>query len=468
MPHVALADIESLQAAMTGRVLGPRDPEYDLARAVWNGDIDRRPAVIARCVDARDVSAAIAFARQHDLEIAVPGGAHSSAGSSTVDDGLVIDLSALNQVTVDPVARRALVGGGATLADRDVATQAHGLAAPGGLVGHTGVAGLTLGGGMGWLTRKAGLAVDNLVSAEVVTADGRILRASAEENSDLFWAIRGGGGYCGVVTAFEFRLHEAGHSVQFGLFFWGLDQGAQALRLARDLIATLPRDLNAMVIGMNAPPEPFVPEPFRLQPGYALLVVGFGSHEEHQTVVAHVRHTLPPLFDVVTPMPFVQLLQMFDEANTWGIRCYEKSLYVEDLSDDVIAVVIEHEPRKASALSTLFFYRLDGAYSQVGEDDTAFAGGRSPRFAVMIVGLATSAELLSAERVWVRAFLRRRPGAQQLWSGEVRATRAHQDGLRPAQRLPPQRQHPPGNYHHRAAGRSGDAGRGGRSAVNVD
>ena len=404
MTHAALADIESLQAVMKGRVIGPQDPHYDDARKVWNGDIDRRPAVIASCVDAPDVGAAIGFARRHGLEIAVRGGAHSSAGASAVDDGLVVDLSPMNQVTVDPVARRVLVGGGATLAERDVATQAHGLAAPGGLVGHTGVAGLTLGGGMGWLTRKAGLAVDNLISAEVVTADGRILRAAEDENPDLFWAIRGGGGNFGVVTTFEFRLHEVGPAVQFGLFFWGLEQGAEALRLSRDVIATLSPDLNVMVLGLNAPPEPFVPEPFQLQPGYALLVVGFGSDEEHQAVVERVRQTLPPLFDLVTPMPFVQLLQMFDEANPWGLRCYDKCLYVEDFSDDVITVVTAHQPRKASPLSTLFVYRLDGAYCDVGEDDTAFSGERSPRLAVFIVGLTTTAEELSADRRWVRAF----------------------------------------------------------------
>jgi FAD/FMN-containing dehydrogenase len=404
MTEPAQADIDALRRVMTGRVVGPQDSDYDNARVVWNGNIDRRPAVIAQCADASDVSAAITFAREHGLEIAVRGGAHSTGGSSSVDDGLVVDLSGMKQVTVDPLARRAVVGGGATLADLDAATQAHGLSTPGGIVGHTGVAGLTLGGGMGWLTRKAGLAIDNLVAAEVVTADGRIVRASQDENADLFWAIRGGGGNFGVVTTFDFRLHEVGPIVQFGMFFWGLDQGAEALRLSRDVIASPSEDVTAMIVGLNAPPEPFVPEAVRFQPGYALIVIGFGSNEEHEAVVQGIRRTLPPLFDLVTPLPFVQVLRMFDEANAWGVHAYDKGLYVEDLSDEVITVVTEHQARKTSPLSVLFFYRLDGAYSAVGEDDTAFGGGRSPRYQVFIIGLGADDKQLSAERAWVRAF----------------------------------------------------------------
>jgi hypothetical protein len=326
------------------------------------------------------------------------------AGSSTVDDGLVIDLKPLHQVRVDPVARRALVGGGATLADRDVATQAHGLATPGGLISHTGVGGLTLGGGPGWLARKAGSALDNVLSAEAVTADEAILRAAEEEHPDLYWAIRGGGGNFGVATSLEFRLHEVGPQVQFGFFFWPLEQGAEALRLSRDVVATSPQELIAMPIGLNAPPEPLVPEPLRLLPGYGLLLVGFGSEQEHAAVSQHVRQTLPPLFDLVTPMPYLQLLQMFDAANPWGTLSYDTAVCVEDLTDDVIAAVAEHQPRKNSPLSAAFFYQLDGAYSEVGENDTAFAGGHSPRYAVIIFGAADSADLLPAERSWGRAF----------------------------------------------------------------
>jgi FAD/FMN-containing dehydrogenase len=404
MPQSMTADVEALRATMGGQVLAPGEPEYDDARTVWNGYVDKRPALIARCLDAHDVSTSIAFARRRGLEISVRGGAHSTAGASVVDDGLEIDLSAMRDVTVDVEARRVVVGGGATLADRDDATQAHGLAVTGGIVSHTGVGGLTLGGGMGWLTRKMGLAIDNLISAEVVTADGTILRASERENPDLFWAIRGGGGNFGVVTSFEFQLHPVGPIVQFGLFFWALDQGVDVLRLARDLIPTLDADLNIIIAGVTAPPAPFVPEQHRLVPGYALLVTGFGAEERHQAVTARIRQELPPLFDLVTPMPYVELQKLFDEGNAFGLLAYDKSLYLEELSDDAIAVVAEYLPRKASPLSVLFFYRLDGAYSEVGDDETAFGGSRSPRYSLFLIALADNVQDLEADREWVRSF----------------------------------------------------------------
>ncbi|MGH9002993.1 MAG: FAD-binding oxidoreductase, partial [Acidimicrobiia bacterium] len=389
---------------MKGSVIGGEDPGYDDARRVWNAAIDRHPTVIARCESPGDVAAALAFAREQDLEVAVRGGAHSVAGASSLDDGMVIDVSPINQVTVDPAAKRVRVGGGALLGDLDAATQAHGLAVPAGVVSHTGVAGLTLGGGMGWLTRMAGLSIDNLVSAEVVTADGRVLRADEHENPDLFWAIRGGGGNFGVVTEFEFRLHEVGPMVQFGLLFWGLDDGPAALRLAREVIPMLPRDLNVIVGGVNAPPAPFVPEQHQHQLGIALFVVGFGPAEQHAEALAGLRQALPPLFEVVDSMPYVALQQFIDDANAWGFHGYDKGSYLGDLSDEAIGVVMEHLPHKSSPMSVLLFYRLDEAYTEMGEDDTAFSGGRSPRYAVFIVAVCPTPELLVAERAWVRSF----------------------------------------------------------------
>jgi FAD/FMN-containing dehydrogenase len=396
--------LDELRGTFTGQVITQADSAYDTARMVWNADIDRHPAMIARCLNAADVSAAVIFARQQELEISVRGGAHNVSGSAVGDGGLMIDLRELREVTVDPAGRRVRVGGGALLSDMDAATQAHGLATPAGLVSHTGVGGLTLGGGMGWLTRKFGMAIDNLVSAEMVLADGRILRTAAEENPELFWAIRGGGGNFGVVTSFEFRLHKVGPLIEFGLFFWGLDQGMEVLRMAREVISTLPRDLNAVIAGLNAPPAPFVPEQHYYRPGYALLVTGFGSAEEHAAVAARIREALPPLFELATPMPYVELQQLLDEAGAWGLFGYDKSCYMEGLSDDAIAVITDQLPRKSSPLSVLLFYRLDGAYSQVGDDDTAFSGGRSPRYAIFISGLASSPELLAADRTWVRSF----------------------------------------------------------------
>src|SRR5215469_4103811 len=276
MAKLAVDQVAELRADMDGPVIVAENSDFDDARRVFNAGIDRYPAAIARCESAADVAAAVAFARAQGLEVCVRGGAHNTAGTAVCNDGLMIDLSLLNEVRVDPDAGRARVGGGALLADLDAATQVHGLAVPAGLISHTGVGGLTLGGGMGWLTRKFGLSIDNLISAEVVTADGRVLRAAADEHPDLFWAIRGGGGNFGVVTNFEFQLHEVGPEVRFALFFWGLDQGAEALRLARDVTAALPEDINAVVAAVNAPSAPFVPPKHRLAPGYALIVAGFG------------------------------------------------------------------------------------------------------------------------------------------------------------------------------------------------
>ncbi|MDQ2790699.1 MAG: FAD-binding oxidoreductase [Actinomycetota bacterium] len=397
-------DIEAFRAALSGIALIRGDGDYDQARSAWNGEIDRYPAVIARCSDANDVAVAIGFARRRDLEISVRGGFHNTAGTAICDGGVMIDLSALRQVEVDSAARRVRVGGGATLGDLDIATQAHGLAVPAGIVSHTGVGGLALGGGMGWLTPLYGLTADNLVSAEVVTADGRRLRAAADENQDLFWALRGGGGNFGVVTEFEFRLHPVGPVVHLGLFFWSLDQGTEALKLGRQVFATLPQNANAMIIGVNAPPAPFVPEQHQGTPGYALAVVGFGSAEEHAGVLAPIRAALPPLFEFVTPMPYTQLQQMFDEGTSWGVNCYEKALYLDELSDDAIVVITKHQADKTSPLSLLELYRLDAAYAEVGEDETAFGGKRSNRIGVFIVALTGDSQLLAAERAWVRTF----------------------------------------------------------------
>ena len=428
MTHVAMGEIGELRAAMEGPVIASGDPGFDERRRVWNAQIDRRPSVIARCASAADVAAAIGFAREHRLEISVRAGAHNTAGTAVCDDGLMVDLSLLNEIIVDPRARRARVGGGALLADLDAATQAHGLAVPAGIVSHTGVAGLTLGGGMGWLTRKYGLSVDNLVSAEVVTADGRVLRAAADEHPGLFWAIRGGGGNFGVVTSFEFRLHEVDPVVQFGLFFWPLDQGTQALRLAREITTAMPSEINAVVGAFNAPPAPFVPERHHFAPGYGLALTGFGSAPEHAQLVTQIRESLPPLFDLVTPMPYVELQKLLDEAGAWGFYGYDKGTYIEELSDAVIEVVTEHVPRKNSPMSQVMFYRLDEAYCRVGDDETAFSGGRSPRYEAFIIGLAPDAEVQAAERGWVRGLWNAlRPYAIGSGDGYINGTADLQD-----------------------------------------
>jgi FAD/FMN-containing dehydrogenase len=404
MTQTAERGIGELRAAVGGTVIAQGDEGYDDARRVWNAEIDRRPAVVVRCTSVDDVQAALRYAVAAGLEVSVRGGAHNASGSAVVDGGLVIDLSLLNQVSVDPEARRARVGGGALLADLDAATQQHGLAVPAGMISHTGVGGLTLGGGMGWLTRIGGMSIDNLVSVQVVTADGRVLRAAEDEHPDLFWAVRGGGGNFGVVTEFEFKLYAVGPLVQYGLLFWGVDQATDVLKLAREVIPTLSREFNVVIAGLSAPPAPFVPEQYHFQPGYALVVIGFGSQEGHAELFERLRTALPPLFEFATPMPYVALQQMLDEPNAWGHYVYEKNCYLEELTDEAIAVFAEQFARKQSPLSVNLFYRLDEAYSEVPDDATAFAGGRSPRYATFVVGLGLTAEQLPAEREWVRSF----------------------------------------------------------------
>jgi hypothetical protein len=403
MTQTAESPVARLRTSLRGEVVGVGDGGYDDARRVWNGAVDRRPLAVARCLDEADVQAAVRFATENGLEIAVRSGAHSMSGASVVDDGLVIDLSGMNQVQVDPESRRATVAGGALLGDLDAATQSHGLAVPAGLVSHTGVAGLTLGGGMGWLSRMAGLTIDNLLSARVVTADGQARVASASENPDLFWALRGGGGNFGIVTEFEFALHEAGPVVEFALLFWSLEDGPDMLRVARDVIDSLPDDVNVLLGGLNAPPAPFVPEEHQLQPGYATIVVGTGARESHAEVVAALQGGPAPLFQFATPMPYVELQKMLDEANGWGFHCYDKGCYVDSLSDDVIDALTTHLPKKVSPLSLVLFYRLDGAYSSVLDDATAFGGGRSPRYGVFMIGVCPAPEMLPPEREWVRS-----------------------------------------------------------------
>ena len=405
MTILSEASIMAFRADFGGQTVTPDHADYDRLRAIWNGAIDRKPALIACCTTATQVADAIGFARRSGLEIAVRGGGHSHAGNSVCDGGLMIHLGAMNGVVVDPAARRAVCGGGATWAELDAATQQHGLATPGGFISHTGIAGLTLGGGIGWLTRMAGLSCDNLVAAEMVTADSQIVRASKHENPELFWALRGGGGNFGVVTSFEFALHPVGPLVNLGLFFFGLENGAQALRFARDYVETLPNEASAfLAIGLSAPPEPFVPEQYRFAPGHALLVVGFGSAEEHAAIVAPIRKAVPPLFELVTPIPYVALQQMFNASAVWGTLGYEKALYLDQLSDAAIAVIAEHVPKKSSPLSFCPTFTMSGAYRARGDAETAFGGNRSARYVFNIEGAGLDRATYEAERTWVRNF----------------------------------------------------------------
>ncbi len=404
MTRMLTEPVESFRKVFDGELITSAErATYDTVRALWNTEIDRRPAVIARCVNRSDVAAAVNFARDHGLEIAVRCGSHNAAGTAACDDGLMIDLSLMRSVTVDPAARRVRVAGGALLGDMDAATQEYGLATTAGTVSHTGVGGLTLGGGFGWLGHRHGLAIDNLVSAEVVTADGQILRASEQDNPDLFWGLRGGGGNFGVVTEFEFRLHEVGPLIDFAHLFYPLEQGVEALRLGRELAAAASRDTTVFTVAVNAPPEDFVPEEHRFQPGYAVVLAGFGSGDEHARLCQRARSAVTPLFELVDRIPYVGLQQMLDEANAWGLYCYDKACHLDELTDEAIAVIVEQIPRKNSPLTYVALIPFDGAYQDVGPDGTAFSAPRSG-YEVLAVGLTTTREQLPEERDWVRSF----------------------------------------------------------------
>ncbi|WP_067823070.1 FAD-binding oxidoreductase [Nocardia inohanensis] len=396
-------DIEKLRAGIGGPVIAPGDAEYESARQVWNGGIDRRPALIVRPGSAAGVAEAVRQARQSGLDLTVRGGGHNYAGHAVADNAVLIDLGGLNAVTVDPGAKLARVGGGATWALVDSATAAHALGVTGGFISNTGVGGLTLGGGMGWITMRAGLSCDSVISAEVVTADGRIVTASAEEHPDLLWALRGGGGNFGIVTEFTFALHDLPPLAQATMLYWTPEHGVAGLAAGRDLIEALPAGYCAAILAVHAPPAPFVPEEYHFAPGFVVAVVGFGEPAELATVVQPLRDATPtPAWELVTPMPYTALQQMFDEAAPRGLPAYEKALYVDDLSDEVISTLVEQFPRSSSPLSLLPIFPLRGRYTEIVDAATAFGGSRRPCWAVNISAICPDPSTFDAERQWVR------------------------------------------------------------------
>jgi FAD/FMN-containing dehydrogenase len=395
--------ITTLRATFAGEVLLPTDAGFPQARAeaLWNGDITHQPALITRPTSNDDVAAAIAFARTHGLDLSVRGGGHGYAGKAVVDQGLVIDLSRLDDVRVDPASRRARVGGGAVWAAVDAATTEHGLAVTGGTVSHTGVAGLTLGGGLGWLMSRQGLSCDNLVAATVVTADGRTVAVSEQEHPDLLWGLRGAGTNFGVVTELVFALHEVRPLANVGFFFWRPEDAAGPLSFARDYLFDLTPEMGALIAGVSAPPEPFVPVEHQGIPGIAVIVASWGDAEEHAAAVEPLR-ALGPLFELVTPIPYVALQQMLDGGVPWGIRAYDKSLNLDELSDDAIRVIVERVARKRSPTSLVPLFPLRGRVREVADDATAFSTPRNRRWAVSLEAIAEDAETFAAEREWAR------------------------------------------------------------------
>lgn len=397
-------DVGSLRDAIDGGVSLPGEPAYDAAVAIWNGVIQRRPAVVVSCSGGSDVAAALAFARASGLEVSVRGGGHGYAGLALTEGGLTIDLSPMKAVRVDPQAQRARCGGGVTWGELDAATQEHGLAVPGGFISTTGVAGLCLGGGFGWLSRLAGLTSDNLVGTEVVTADGSIVQASESENDELFWALRGGGGNFGVVTSFEFQLNRVGPLVHLGALFYTPGQGGDMFRFAREYVRTLPDDCGVFLAGLSAPPEPFVPDAHKGQPVYLFAIVGLGDDAAHSELIAPVRDAVPPLFELVTPIPYVALQQMFNGSAPWGLLAYEKAVYLDELADEAIEVILRHQPNKQAPLSFLPIFVLGGEFARIQDDATAFGGSRDVRYMVNVAAGALDRDGYEADREWARTF----------------------------------------------------------------
>jgi FAD/FMN-containing dehydrogenase len=402
----AILSVEDLRPTFLGRVIGPDDPDYDRARTVMPGGLgDDRPAVIVKVANADDVVRVIELARQTGLDLAVRSGGHSAAGHGVVDGGIVLDVSDLKSIDIDVDGRTVWAGSGLTAVELLKALDEHGLGVGFGDTGSVGIAGITLGGGVGYLGRKYGLTIDDLIAAEIVTADGAILEIDADHDPDLFWAIRGGGGNFGVVTEFTFRAHPVGPMVHVGLLFWPLDQGTAALRLVRDVLRSLPSGSGALLgVGLSAPPAPFVPEQHHFVPGHALILAGFGTAEEHAALVDPIRAALPPLFDFVSPIPYPVLQSMLDDAAPPGILGYERALYLDDLTDEVIAVMTEFSAKKSSPMSFSPTFQLGGAFAEVDDAATAFGGERRAGYVVNLAGIASTPDLLEADTAWVRAY----------------------------------------------------------------
>ena len=369
----------ALAEALRGPVITPADQSYDEVRVIWNGSADKRPAIIARCVGAADVIDAVNFAREHDLLVAVRGGGHNVAGNAVCDGGIVIDLSLMNGVRVDPTARRARAGGGATLGDVDRETQAFGLAAPLGVVSLTGIGGLTLCGGMGWLRRKHGMACDAVVSVDVVTADGRSLTASETENPDLFWAVRGGGGNFGVVTSFEYALQPVGPMVTLCAPFYPLEYGADILRRWRDFMAEAPEDFSSNLLIWSIPAHPNFPTELHGTPVIITAGVHSGTLEEGERAIQPLRELGDPVLDLSGPAPYAGVQMAFDPLFVKGERLnYWKSLYLDSLDDQAIDLIIARGNDRPSPWSLIAVWHLGGAMNRVDRGATALGERSAP------------------------------------------------------------------------------------------
>jgi FAD/FMN-containing dehydrogenase len=404
-PVLGEATVQELRESVRSQVLDRHDDGYAEAARIWNGaHDDRRPALIVRCTGAADVIAAVGFARSHQLTIAVRGGGHAIAGFSTCDDGMVIDLSPMRSVHVDVAARRASVGGGAVWADVDHETQAHGLATTGGLVSTTGVAGFTLGGGIGWLMRKYGLACDNLVGADVVTADGRLVHASDIENADLMWGLRGGGGNFGIVTQFEFSLHPVGPLVYAGPIFYPAELAADLLRELRSWAPNASPDITAVVNLTSAPPLPVIPEAWHGRKVAALIACSAGPVEEGAAHVAGFRSIGEPIADLLGPMPYQVIQTLIDPLWQKGIQAYFKATNLARLDDELIDALCRRHLAAPGPQCEVHVHQMGGAVAQVGQDDSAFSERSMPYVLNAVTGWHDSG-LGDAHRQWARSVI---------------------------------------------------------------
>ena len=377
--------LDQLKSAFRGELIQPTDPNYHSARKVYNGMIDKHPQLIARCVDVADVIAAVNYGRDNGLLTAIRGGGHNGAGLGTCDDGLVIDLSRMKGIRVDPVTKTVRVEGGCVWGDVDHATHAFGMATPCGFISTTGVAGLTLGGGIGYLTRRYGLTIDNLLSADIVLGDGSFVTAGRSENADLFWALRGGGGNFGVVTSFEFRLYPVS-TVYFGPTFWPLEEAGLVLKAFRDFIQKAPETVSGFFAFLVVPPAPTFPENLHMKKVCGIVWCCTGTAEETDAVTKPIRSLGHPLLDAVGPAPFPVVQSIFDPLFVPGLQWYWRADNFTELSDEAIARHLEHGPKLPSMLSTMHLYPVNGASRRIGKNDTAYSF-REALFAEVIVGV---------------------------------------------------------------------------------
>ena len=394
--------VEGLLSNLRGRAIRPSDEAYDAARRVYNAMIDRRPRLIVKCADVADVIHCVNFAREEGLAPAVRCGSHSVPGFGTCDGGLVIDLSGMKGIRVDPVRRIARVDGGCTWGDLDHATHVFGLATPGGVISTTGVGGLTLGGGFGHLTRRYGLSCDNLISADVVTADGQMLTASAAENEDLFWAIRGGGGNFGVVTSFEFRLHPVS-TVYAGPVLYPLEKGADVLRFYATFMAGAPHELSAFFAYLIVPPGAPFPEEFHMKTMCGIIYVYSGDLKKGEQITRPLREFGPPAFALGHPAPYPAVQKMFDGLLPHGLHNYWKGDFVNNLSEQVITEHVRYGPQIPTVHSAMHIYPLDGAVHDVAANGTAFAY-RDVKFTHILAAVSPDPAPMPSYREWVRSY----------------------------------------------------------------